>query len=109
MLMRRWIGPYIIEKCYDNGSVQIRTIYEEGISLLVNGFRLNTYNKTLIKEEFAATVRTQNLDVIDNKNDLNQSLYIYKRIQFLDENLPKESSTDLRVKTSNGGSFRSEE
>jgi hypothetical protein len=33
-LMTRWLGPYIIEKCYDNGSFQIRTIDEEGISLL---------------------------------------------------------------------------
>jgi hypothetical protein len=54
-LMTRWLGPYIIEKCYDNGSVQIRTIDEEGISLLVNGFRLKTYNKPLTKEEFTTT------------------------------------------------------
>jgi len=48
--MTRWLGPYIIEKCYDNGSVQIKTIDGEGISLLVNGFILKTYNNTLTKQ-----------------------------------------------------------
>jgi hypothetical protein len=71
--MTRWLGPYIIEKCYDNGSVQIITIDEEGIPLLVNGFRLKTYNKPLTKEEFTTTVRKQNMDVIDRKNALNPS------------------------------------
>jgi hypothetical protein len=71
--MTRWIGPYIIKMCYDNGSVHIRTIDEEGISLLVNGFRLKTYNKPLTKEEFMTTMRKQNMDVIDSINSLNPS------------------------------------
>lgn len=32
-----WLGPYVIERCHDNGLVQIRTIDEEAIPLLVNG------------------------------------------------------------------------
>jgi len=35
-LMTRRRGPYLIEKCH----VQIRTIDEEGMPLLVNGYRL---------------------------------------------------------------------
>ena len=35
------LGPYIMEKCFDNGSVQIRTIDEEGIPLLVNATTQN--------------------------------------------------------------------
>jgi hypothetical protein len=27
--MTRWLGPHTIEKFYDNGSIQIRTIDEE--------------------------------------------------------------------------------
>jgi hypothetical protein len=72
-LMTRWLGPYIIEKCHDNGSVQIRTIDEEGIPLLVNGFRLKVYNKPMTREEFTTTVKTQNLDVIDSRDALNPS------------------------------------
>jgi hypothetical protein len=72
-LMTRWLGPYIIEKCHDNGSVQIRTIDEEGIPLLVNGFRLKVYNKPMTREEFTTTVKTQNMDVIDSIDALNPS------------------------------------
>ena len=57
--MSGWLGPYTIEKCYYNGSVQIRTIDEEGIPLLVNGFRIKVYNKPMTREEFTATVKTQ--------------------------------------------------
>jgi hypothetical protein len=49
-LMTRWMGAHIIEKCHDNGSVQIGTIYEEWIPLLVNVFRLKRYNKPQTKE-----------------------------------------------------------
>jgi hypothetical protein len=71
--MTRWLGPYIIEKCYDNGLVQIRTVDEEKIPLLVNGFRLKVYNKPLTKDEFTETIKTQRLDVIDRKHALNPS------------------------------------
>lgn len=36
-LRTRWLGPYVIKRCHDNGSVQIRTIDVEAIPLLVNG------------------------------------------------------------------------
>jgi hypothetical protein len=70
-LMTRWLGPYIIEKCYDNDLVQIITIDEEGVPLLVNGFILKTYNKPLTKQEFTTIVKKQNMDVMDRKNALN--------------------------------------
>jgi hypothetical protein len=72
-MMTRWLGPYTIEKCYDNGSVQIKTIDEEGIPLLVNGFRIKVYNKPMTREEFTTTVKTQNMDVIDSGDALNPS------------------------------------
>jgi hypothetical protein len=51
-LRTRWLGPYTVEKCNDNGSVLIRTIDEEAIPMLVNGHRLKIYKKPLSKQEF---------------------------------------------------------
>ena len=39
-LLTRWLGPYTVEKCNENGSVLIRTIDYEAIPMLVNGHRL---------------------------------------------------------------------
>eukprot|EP00253_Pinus_taeda_P014367 PITA_14367 len=55
-LRTRWLGPYAVEKCNDNGSVLIRTIDEEAIPMLVNGHRLNIYRKPLSRQEFVKTV-----------------------------------------------------
>ena len=49
--MIRWLAPYLVEKVHENGSVQIRTIDEEGIPLLFNGHRLKFYKKPLSKEK----------------------------------------------------------
>lgn len=51
-LRTRWLGPYVIEKCHDNGLVYIRTIDAEAIPLLVNGNRLKVYKRPLSKKEF---------------------------------------------------------
>jgi len=58
-LMTRWLGPYVIEKCHDNGVVQIRTIDEENIPLLVNGYRLKAYKKPLQKEVFVSSINKE--------------------------------------------------
>lgn len=44
--------PYVVERCHDNGLVQIRTIDEEAIPLLVNGHQLKMYKKPLSKQDF---------------------------------------------------------
>ena len=54
--MTRWLGPYVMEKCHENGVVQIRTIDEECIPLLVNGYILKAYKKPLSKEEFVSSI-----------------------------------------------------
>ena len=54
-LMTRWLGPYLIEICHDNAAMQIRTIDEEGIPFLVNGYRLKAYKRPLSREEFIST------------------------------------------------------
>jgi hypothetical protein len=72
-LMRRWLGPYMIEKCHDNGSVQIKNIDGKGTPLLLNLFRLKVYNKPLTREEFIVTLKELNMDVIDCRDDINPS------------------------------------
>jgi hypothetical protein len=67
--MTKWLGPYTIEKCYNNGSIHIETIDDEGIPLIVNGFRIKVYNKPMTREEFT----TRYLDVIDRIDALNPS------------------------------------
>ena len=58
-LMRRCLRPYTVEKCFDNGTFQIRTIDEEGIPLLVNGHRLKIYKKPLSRVEFINSIRRE--------------------------------------------------
>ena len=51
-LRTRWVRPYVVERCHDNGPVQIITIDEESIPLLVNGHQLKIYKRPLSKQEF---------------------------------------------------------
>jgi len=51
-LRTRWLRPYVVERCHDNGSVQSRTIDEEAIPLLVNGHGLKVYKRPSSKQEF---------------------------------------------------------
>ena len=55
-LMAIRLGPYVIEKCHNNGVVQIRTIDEEGIPCLVNGYKLKAYKKPMSMEEFLSSI-----------------------------------------------------
>ena len=61
-LTTRCMGPYEIDTIYDNGSIRIKTIDEQQTPLLVNGHRLQVYNKLLSKEEFLTRI-LQNLDM----------------------------------------------
>ena len=47
-----WLGPYEIEKVFENGVVKIRTIDEEKVVVLVNFHRLKVYHKPISREEF---------------------------------------------------------
>ena len=55
-LRTRWLEPYVVERCHDNGSEKIRTIDEEAIPLLVNGHRLKMYKRPLSKQEFVESI-----------------------------------------------------
>jgi len=47
-----WLGPYEIDKIFNNGVVRIKTINEHQNPLIVNGHRLKICHKPLSKEEF---------------------------------------------------------
>jgi len=49
MLRTRWLWIYVVERCHDNGLVQIRTIDEEAIPLVINGPRSKVYKMLLSK------------------------------------------------------------
>ena len=51
-LRTRWLEPYTVEKCNDNGLVLIRTIDDEAIPMLVNGHGLKFYKKPLSKRVY---------------------------------------------------------
>jgi hypothetical protein len=71
--MNSWLEPYTIEKFHDNDSIQIKTIDEEIIPLLVNGFRLKVYSKPLTRDKLIETIKTHNMDMIDCRYSLNPS------------------------------------
>lgn len=50
------LGLYLVDKCHDNGLVRIRTIYEEKIPLLVNGYRLKFYKNPLSRTKFIDSI-----------------------------------------------------
>ena len=68
-----WLGPYEIEKVFDNGVVQIRTIDEEKVPLLVNGHRLKVYHKPLSREDFIKIFQ-DNIDMKLAKKNSSSSL-----------------------------------
>ena len=51
-----WLGPYEIQEVFDNCFIRIKTIDEEEASFLVNGHRLNVYNKPLNWDEFVSSL-----------------------------------------------------
>ena len=51
-----WLGPYEIEKDFDNGYVHIKTIGDDNFTFLVNGHRPNIYQKPQSKEEFVKEI-----------------------------------------------------
>lgn len=73
-LMTRWLGPYLVENCYENGSVEIRKVDEEGIPLLVNGYHLKLYKIHLSKEEFISAISNE-LNVIGRLTSLNSTSF----------------------------------
>ena len=56
-LRTRWLGPYQIDKVFDNGTVCVVTIDEEHMPLFTNGHRLRLYHKLISKDAFISCVK----------------------------------------------------
>ena len=61
-----WLGPYDILEVCDNGLFKLQTLYDSAISFIVNGHRLNLYNKPVNKEYFLQQIsQFHEMEVLD--------------------------------------------
>ena len=51
-LCTSWLGPYIIDQVFDNGTVRLTTIDENQTPLFANGHRLRLYHKPISRDAF---------------------------------------------------------
>ena len=51
-LHTRWLGPYQIDKVFDNGTVRLLTIDENQTTLFANGHMMRLYHKPISKDAF---------------------------------------------------------
>lgn len=57
-------GPYEIDKVFDNGSVQVKTIDYGNVTFLVNGHRLKLYQKPQSEEFLEEIVKKTELEMV---------------------------------------------
>ena len=51
------MGPYEVETMFDNDVVRIKTLDDQPVSFIVNGYRPQLYYMPLSKEEFIQNVQ----------------------------------------------------
>ena len=57
-LRTRWLGPYLVDRVFDNDTVCLVTIDDNRIPLLANGHRLRLYHKPISKDSFILQIST---------------------------------------------------
>ena len=57
-LRTRWLGPYLVDRVFDNDIVRLVTIDDNRIPLLANGHRLRLYHKPISKDAFILQIAT---------------------------------------------------
>ena len=100
------VGTLHSGKMFDNGVVQIRTIDEEGIPLLVNGHRLKIYKKPLSRAEFINSIIIE-VYMIGNSIASHTSWKKKKekkKERSMGENLSEAPKASLWVENLDGGS-----
>ena len=55
-LCTRWLGPYQVDRVFDNGTVRLVTIDEDRMPLFSNGHRLRLYPKPISRDAFISCV-----------------------------------------------------
>jgi hypothetical protein len=69
-MKKRWMGSYQIDTCYENVSVKIETIDNDKVPLLVNGYTLKIYKKSLTRENYTTILQSQQLNVVERINSI---------------------------------------
>jgi hypothetical protein len=62
------VGAIPVDVRYDNGLVKIKTIDEDEIPLLVNGYILKFYKKSMKREDFINLLHNQKINVVSSIN-----------------------------------------
>ena len=52
----RWLGPYLVDRVFDNGTVRLVTIDENHAPLFAKGHRLRMYHKPISKDAFTSQI-----------------------------------------------------
>jgi len=68
-LYTRWIGPYQVDACYDNGTVILTTIDWSQTSLITNEHHFRLYRKPNSSYSFIKIVSNSYLEVVGEKGD----------------------------------------
>ena len=55
-LRTRWLGPYLVDRVFNNGTVHLVTIDENHVPLFANGHRLWLYRKPFSKDAFISQI-----------------------------------------------------
>ena len=55
-LRTRWLGPYLVDRVFDNVTVLLVTIDENRVPLFANGHRLRLYHKSISKDAFISQI-----------------------------------------------------
>ena len=55
-LRTRWLGPYLVDRVFDNGTIRLVTIDDNRIPLLANGHRMRLYRKPISKGAFISQI-----------------------------------------------------
>ena len=55
-LRTRWLGPYLVDRVFDNDTVRLVTIDENRIPLFANGHILRLYHKPISKDAFISQI-----------------------------------------------------
>ena len=51
-LRTRWLGPYLVDRVFDNGTIYLVTIDENRAPLFANGHRMRLYHKPISRDVF---------------------------------------------------------
>ena len=79
-LHTRWMGPYRIDKVFDNGTTRLTTIDENQTPLFANGHRLQLYQKPISKDVFISQVAADPYYQLVHEQHFSPFLKLFKSV-----------------------------